>query len=534
MPSTKDFKIMDLLDHLENGYMAVPEIQRSYVWPNSKVRDFVDSLYKDYPVGMILTWAIEPEDSYEFTPISDHLPSKQTKWKELVIDGQQRLTALYLATRGKIKKKGKEKTINLYFDVIDENFILHRSGVVPTRMFEVLDVVNSKSSAIILKDIINQLATESGLSETEAWMLFSVKLDRLRSCLTTNPIPVMQIPSAFDYDDVATIFERVNTTGKPLSRTQVLVALATLRLPGTFKNDLHNFISKMDKKGLKFSVGIIMKILMALATSDVNIKGFSRFLRDSKNKPKLSKAWKEAKKYTEMAQESLRTNIGISTTKYIASVVPMVPLVYYLRHRKGKTTDSQKRKLMTWFLQANFENRYLGSQETKLKTDIDHILSDRPTTSSSGSLDSMFSELKKPTLGRSDFETSFRNKGAVLLLYATTHDKKAVDWLEGNPISDSNIELHHIFPQSLLADNYDADEIDDIANLAFLTPNSNKVYSSRAPSDYLLTIQKKRLRSQFIPLDPHLYDLKQFPKFLEERRTLLVSAVEKYLKKMRK
>ena len=144
----------------------------------------------------------------------------------------------------------------------------------------------------------------------------------------------------------------------------------------------------------------------------------------------------------------------------------------------------------------------------------------------------MLSEFKAPDYDTTEFELSFRDKGVILLLYATAKDRNAVDWQEGNPISDSNIELHHIFPQSMLTDEYTEDEIDDIANLAFVTPNTNKILSSREPSDYLLEIPKKRLKSQFIPMDTAFYDLDEFSKFLEERRGLITRAVVKYLHKM--
>ena len=91
-------KVADLLVNVNNGYIGLSDFQRPFVWRDSKVRDLLDSMQKGYPIGYVMLWA-SPEE-YEN---SEHIGSNEKTYKqpdELVIDGQQRITALLAAMFG--------------------------------------------------------------------------------------------------------------------------------------------------------------------------------------------------------------------------------------------------------------------------------------------------------------------------------------------------------------------------------------------------------------------------------------------------
>lgn len=100
IPSNVD----DLLKDVENGKIGLPDLQRPFVWLDNKVRDLLDSMYKGFPIGYIMLWS-SPDD-YDRTT---HIGKNSKKYEEpadLVIDGQQRLTALLAALYGiEIKDK---------------------------------------------------------------------------------------------------------------------------------------------------------------------------------------------------------------------------------------------------------------------------------------------------------------------------------------------------------------------------------------------------------------------------------------------
>ena len=115
-------KVGDLLNDVKNGKIGLPDLQRPFVWQDNKVRDLLDSMLKGYPIGYIMLWS-SPED-YDN---SGHIGKNDKIYDQpddLVIDGQQRLTALLAALYGvKIRDKDyKEKNIKIAFNPLTREF----------------------------------------------------------------------------------------------------------------------------------------------------------------------------------------------------------------------------------------------------------------------------------------------------------------------------------------------------------------------------------------------------------------------------
>ena len=107
--------VSTLLGYISDGIIAIPEIQRPFVWDTTKVRDLIDSLYKEYPVGYIITWK---------SPDVKLKDGKNSEGKQILIDGQQRITALTAALLGKevLDSNYKKRRIRIAFNVKTEEF----------------------------------------------------------------------------------------------------------------------------------------------------------------------------------------------------------------------------------------------------------------------------------------------------------------------------------------------------------------------------------------------------------------------------
>ena len=107
--------ISTILAWVESGAIAIPEIQRPFVWTSSQVRDLMDSLYQGYPVGYIITWQ---------NPDVRLKDGSTSQGKRILIDGQQRITALRAAISGLnvIDKNYKKRRIAISFNPITEEF----------------------------------------------------------------------------------------------------------------------------------------------------------------------------------------------------------------------------------------------------------------------------------------------------------------------------------------------------------------------------------------------------------------------------
>ena len=112
----------DLLRDVEIGRIGLPDLQRQFVWKDSKVRDLLDSMLRGFPIGYVILWSA-PED-YENTKTIGNNEKTFKKPDDLVIDGQQRLTSLLAAIKGlKVKDKNfKERRIRICYNPIESIF----------------------------------------------------------------------------------------------------------------------------------------------------------------------------------------------------------------------------------------------------------------------------------------------------------------------------------------------------------------------------------------------------------------------------
>ena len=115
-------KVGDLITDVKNGRIGLPDLQRPFVWKDNKVRDLLDSMLKGFPIGYIMLW--ESPANYDRTNRIGNNEKIYSEPDDLVIDGQQRLTALLAAMEGvKIKDKNyKERYIKISFNPLSKDF----------------------------------------------------------------------------------------------------------------------------------------------------------------------------------------------------------------------------------------------------------------------------------------------------------------------------------------------------------------------------------------------------------------------------
>jgi len=115
-------QIATLLTWIKTGAIAIPEIQRPFVWNAAKVRDFIDSLYRGFPVGYLISWW-NPDARLKDGPPSVH--------KRILIDGQQRLTALQAALLGRqvVDKDYRNRRIAIAFHPGKEKFEVANTAI---------------------------------------------------------------------------------------------------------------------------------------------------------------------------------------------------------------------------------------------------------------------------------------------------------------------------------------------------------------------------------------------------------------------
>lgn len=196
--------VSHLIASVQKGNIGIPELQRPFVWQSTKVRDLMDSLYKGYPVGYLITWQ----------SVGAHLKGGQTAaHQEILIDGQQRVTALRAAVAGLpvIDKRYREVRIRVAFNPVTQEFatatpVIRRD---PQWIADISDFFNATSQYSFVKNYMEANPDE----DTE---IVEKHIEQL-SAVRNAQIGTIALEGDLDVETVTEIFIRINSKGVPLS-----------------------------------------------------------------------------------------------------------------------------------------------------------------------------------------------------------------------------------------------------------------------------------------------------------------------------
>lgn len=204
--------IETLLTWVKSGEIAIPEIQRPFVWEATKVRNLLDSLYQGYPVGYLIAWR---------NPTVKLKDGTSSAGKRILIDGQQRVTALMAALLGRevLTKDYETVRIRIAFNPQEEKFEVSNSAIQknPTWLPDVADLFSPEAK--LLQITKNYVAANPGVDENT---LFGV-LEKLRK-ISNNHVGVIELSDDLDIDTVTEIFIRVNSAGTELSQADFVMS----------------------------------------------------------------------------------------------------------------------------------------------------------------------------------------------------------------------------------------------------------------------------------------------------------------------
>lgn len=198
--------IETLLIWVKSGEIAIPEIQRPFVWDNTKVRNLLDSLYRGYPVGYLVAWR---------NPTVRLKDGSASAGKRILIDGQQRVTALMAALLGRevLTKDYETVRIRIAFHPEEERFEVANPAIQkdPAWIPDIADVFAPDASLTELTD------TYAGKNSSANRKRVSLVLEKLRKIIN-NHVGVIELAEDLDIETVTEIFIRVNSAGAALSQ----------------------------------------------------------------------------------------------------------------------------------------------------------------------------------------------------------------------------------------------------------------------------------------------------------------------------
>lgn len=567
----QNIPISTLVDMYKRGELRLPEIQRQYVWRATRVRDLLDSLYRGYPSGSILMWETD-----EPVPTRDGAITQETTafaGRKLLLDGQQRLTSLTAVINGdSVRVRGRRKPIDILFNLehregppaevteveadIDSLFtpedeetdepeengdgevavaerFKHFTFVVGSRALQahphwvsVSEVFKSANDSAILKR-----AGVTTLDDPRC-QKYSARLAKLRDIRKYFYV-VHVLERSMSYPEVTEIFVRVNSLGAKLRSSDLALAQITSRWPNLLKQ-LENFQEECEQSWFTIDLGQLVRAIVVFATKQCLFHTVGKT-----PVAELKRGWEEAKEGLRFAINFLRTNAGIEDESLLSSPMFIHALAAISRVKNNKLTQVEQHSLLHWLLVANARGHYSrGGTETVLNEDLAIIFR-------SGEIATLLDPLKRQ-FGRLHIEPSdLANRGAnsplFSLAYIALKAGGAKDWFSGLGLSLTHqgrlhfIQWHHICPKSLLKERgYETGEINEIANMAFITGQTNRRISNKEPAVYLADIVKEQgqqaLDAQLVSSDPILLNLDNYREFLRVRREALAQRMNEYIR----
>lgn len=582
--------VTQLLADVRGEKIAIPELQRPFVWDSIKVRDLMDSLYKGYPVGYLITW-----QSVGAKLKGGHVAAHQ----QILIDGQQRITALRAAVAGLpvINKRYKSIRIRIAFNPMTEEFatltpVIEKN---PQWISDISDFFNSTSPLSFARGYLtkNPEADE---------MTFETNLGRLEG-IKNSQIGIIALADDLDVETVSEIFIRINSKGVPLSSADFAMSkIATYGDRGRNIRKLIDYFchlavaphafSDIQDNDHEFAATPYLNAIKWLrddsedlydpAYSDIirvaGLAGFSRG-KASSIVGELSGRDPETRKVDEeripVAYDQLEKSLLQIVSKYnfenfimtikaagfisagMVNSKNALNFAYalYLRLRSDPdlTDGERKRIVKRWFVMSTLTGRHSGSFESTWEQDIRRIgeqgaanylkqieeseLSDAfwavslpaalETTSTVSPFFQTFLAAQVATGSR-----GFLSKGVTV---AAMHQQSG--------------DIHHIVPKDYLIKNGypDRGDYNQVANFALTETAVNIAISNRSPVEYMALVNEQistgslrlgeitsradldlNLVENAVPADVGAVTASGYREFLAERRRLMAASIRDY------
>jgi hypothetical protein len=549
-----------------NRDIYLPAIQREFVWDTARITRLFDSIMADFPIGSFLFWRLEQKNKdewpvYEFIRDYDtespHNPLANmagiTKDITLVLDGQQRITSLYLGLRGSYRYfYYRSRKTNLYLNLLkppvpDEDNpedltyeFAFREDAEPDEgeqqlwylVGRILDFEDAEDAKSNLK---RQLV---GLPEDQQENANRL-LGRLHNRIHTTLVGNYYLEKSQDYDKILQVFVRANSAGEPLEYSDILLATATAQWETLdARQEIHAFTDSLNEigNGYNFGKDFVLKACLYLSEGlpiQYRVKNFTR-----PNLRVIERNWDTIK-------ESLSTTVRLIArfgfnAKNIVAPLALLPIAFYLMKRGSATFDTSSKAddadaqvaIRKWLVFSTLKNAFGGSSDTTLTRLRELLKTCGPKTPFPD--DVLYKSLEiEPRLNDAEIDRIFgygyQGRYTYLVLSLLYPDR---DW------KDAVFHEDHIFPQSefqsraLKKRGYDAAKIDSyqsrhnvLSNLELLTDSENLSKNATPFDKWIQTRDPAFRRRHFIPELP-AYGLNSFEEFFDNRAALIVVALK--------
>ncbi|MBQ6285581.1 MAG: DUF262 domain-containing protein [Bacilli bacterium] len=580
-----------LLGYVKDGTIAIPEIQRPFVWDTTKVRDLIDSLYREYPVGYIITWK---------SPDVKLKDGSASEGKQILIDGQQRITALTAALLGReiLDDNYKKKRIKIAFNLQTEEFQTNNPAIEKQEEW-IPDISEVMKPGFNSFEFVKNYADKFGLEANE----IGTKLTKLQS-IKNVMIGRIELGSMLDIETVTEIFVRINSAGVILSQADFAMSKISVnekyegndirktidyfchfaKTPVDYENiknndiafsqkDIFNKITWIKDKNeelylpnyvdvlrvaftYKFRRGKLQDLVSLLSGRDFETREYREdIVEESYNK--LYEGVRQFVSQTNFERYvMILKSAGIIDESLVRSqnVINFGYILYLLLREKDIAPDLIEKLVRRWVIMSIITQRYTSSPESQFDLDIrrlneaedivQYIKDEEERELNETFWDNILVERFNTSVASSPYWKTY------LIAQIKLNDRAFLSRdITVKTLIEGRGDVHHIFPKDYLQKNGKDNRTiyNQIANFAMLQSEINIQISNKSPYDYMKEVKeqcnganhvygaiesmddlKYNMEENCIPQNFVDMKIDDYEEFLKQRRILMAAKLKKY------
>ena len=571
--SNTTLTVNQLIEKIDTGELGLPELQRPFIWKDSKVRDLFDSMMRGYPIGYLMLWECPSLEKKKTIGTGTH---NYESPKQVIIDGQQRLTSLYAVMKGKkvINSKYDEKAIIISYCPLRNKFEVGYQATKkdPEWIYNISEVFITSNITKLIINFTKRLAeyrTFKGatLNDEEQDMI-SENITAL-SNLRQHTLPVFDIKANAEEEDVSEIFVRVNSGGVALKQNDFILTLLSLYWDEGRK-EIERFSKEITSYNQLTEVTAqdVIRVVMAYAFDRARLKYGYKLLRGADFDKKGAVDEDLRNQRFELLKAKLPDVLDVHNWhEFLKSIMNAGYLsgdlilsgnaIYYTyafyliaKYRFNASYNENMHLTSLWFFYASLVSLYTGSFESMVENHLNSIKE----------LDTL-DEYKRFILyrveerltndyfditlvGSEGLAVSGRGNNAwnayvaalnilnARILFSKSNLLVSKLFDPGSDGKRKSLEKHHLFPKAYLKTlGYNDSKINQMANYAFIDWKDNMEILDEAPSVYYPVVCEGRGQEETQRMEeenalPHGWENMPYEDFLVERRKLMAAKIK--------
>ncbi len=590
--SVNQYLISNILSLVQTGSIAIPEIQRPFVWDTTKIRDLIDSLYQGYPVGYIIAWK-NPDVRLKDGTLSNG--------KMVLIDGQQRITALRAAILGEsiIDKEYKEQNVKISFHPVKEEFATLTPAITKDHSW-IPDIAELMNRGDGLFGSVKEYCEKNPEIDQN---LVGTNIGKLLD-INNKPVGFIELNANLDIETVTEIFIRINSEGVVLSQADFAMSkIASYEVEDDFGVNLRKCIDYFCHlaKEPKFYKNISENDKCFVNTEYYNKIGWLRKEKDDLYDPNYSDVLRvsftkefERGKMSDLVsllsgrnfetrtfeqeimddsfQRLSRGVLDFVNETHFKRFVMIIKssgfieqdlissqntlnfaYILYLKLRDQKMDEALvARYVQRWFVMSILTGRYSGSPESQIDFDIKKIselgVKEYLESIEAAELSETFWSVGLVgNLNRSIISSPFLSVFFAAQIKDNNRGFLSRDITVGNLISLRG-DIHHIFPKEYLKRKFSSrGDYNQISNFVYAQSEINIRIGKKSPREYMNEVLGqcnggelkygsitntqelyRNLEENCIPRTIFEMDIDNYKEFLEERKKMMAEKIKKY------